>query len=472
MSKVVIIGAGLAGSLLSIYLAKRGIAVDVFEARGDMRLQEVAAGRSINLALSDRGVAALREVGMDEYMLAEAIPMYGRMIHPASGETKLLPYSGRKGEYINSVSRSGLNIALINEAERYPGVQFVFDERCVDFHTSSGEVSFASGRTIRSDTVIATDGAGSAVRAAMSRDIEGFQLSEVFLEHGYKELHIPPAGGGGFLLEQKALHIWPRHQFMMIALPNFDGSFTCTLFLAHRSAPLAQAGGGKSANSSIGFESGSPPAANAGDIDVPAFDRLTDPEHLSSFFNREFPDAVPLMPTLADDFFANPVGQLGTIKCWPWNVGGRALLLGDSAHALVPFYGQGMNCAFEDVRVLDSLIDQHSQDWEMIYEKYGELRKINTDAIADMAEENFYEMRDATADPVFQRKRELETKLEQNYPDYFSKYSMVTFREALPYSIAKERGNAQDRLLMEICTNLADVSRVDLPNVMEKIRSL
>src|SRR5215218_6065380 len=193
MPKVVIIGAGLAGSLLTIYLARRGFQVDVFEARADMRKESVAGGRSINLALSDRGIAALRQVGMDEYMLAEAIPMYGRMIHAVSGETKLLPYSGRKGEYINSVSRAGLNIALINEAEKYPGVQFVFNERCTDLHTSSGEVSFDSGRTIRSDTVIATDGAGSAVREAMRRDVNGFQVSQVFLEHGYKELHIPRA---------------------------------------------------------------------------------------------------------------------------------------------------------------------------------------------------------------------------------------------------------------------------------------
>ncbi len=242
MSRVIIIGAGLAGSLLAIYLAKRGIAVDVFEARGDMRLEKVDAGRSINLALSDRGIAALREVGMDEYMLAEAVPMYGRMIHSVSGETKLLPYSGRQGEYINSVSRVGLNIALMNEAEKFPGVTFVFNERCLDLDPVSGEVSFASGRTARGDTVIATDGAGSAIRQAMEEQLQHFEMSSVFLEHGYKELHIPPADDGGFLLEKNALHIWPRHQFMMIALPNFDGSFTCTLFLAQKSSPPYEGG--------------------------------------------------------------------------------------------------------------------------------------------------------------------------------------------------------------------------------------
>src|SRR5688500_5087626 len=243
MSKVIIVGAGLAGSLLAIYLARRGMQVYVFEARGDMRLEEIAAGRSINLALSDRGIAALREVGMDEYMLAEAVPMYGRMIHSVSGETKLLPYSGRQGEFINSVSRGGLNIALMNEAEKYEGVRFHFNDRCVDFDVSSGAATFESGTSRRADTIIATDGAGSAVRQAMERKLPGFDVSSVFLEHGYKELHIPPSADGGFLLEKNALHIWPRHQFMMIALPNFDGSFTCTLFLAHRSLPSWPADG-------------------------------------------------------------------------------------------------------------------------------------------------------------------------------------------------------------------------------------
>ncbi len=497
MSKVVIIGAGLAGSLLAIYLAKRGIAVDVYEARGDMRLEEVAAGRSINLALSDRGIAALREVGMDEYMLAEAVPMNGRMIHTVSGETKLLPYSGRQGEYINSVSRFGLNIALINEAEKYEGVKFHFNERCLDFDCSTGAARFSSGVTSNADTVIATDGAGSAVRNAMLHGgVERFDFSQTWLEHGYKELHIPAAQSnklqfvdpdpgekrtfaGHFQIEQNALHIWPRHKFMMIALPNFDGSFTCTLFLAHK-------GGNASVNES---EKSSPPyeggvaAASADGVVLSAesgFDHLTDEQSLHRFFRKEFPDAVPLMPTLTGDFFTNPTGNLGTIKCFPWNAGGKALLLGDSAHALVPFYGQGMNCAFEDVRVLDSLLSEPGAvatgplsviDWERIYTDYGQLRKINTDAIADMAEENFYEMRDATADPVFQRKRELETLLEQTYPDYFSKYSMVTFREDLPYAVAKEKGNAQDRLLMEICASVENVNEIELGEVVRRIRA-
>lgn len=446
MSKTTIIGGGLAGSLLAIYLAKRGIKVDVYEARGDMRLEEVAAGRSINLALSDRGIAALREVGMDEYMLAEAVPMLGRLIHTVSGENRLLPYSGRQGEYINSVSRSGLNIALMNEADKYENVDFHFNERCLDFDCSTGEAKFSSGVIAHGDTVIATDGAGSAVRNSMMHGgVERFDFSQIWLEHGYKELHIPVGDGGGFRLEKNALHIWPRDKFMMIALPNFDGSFTCTLFLAHK--------GG-----------------------VSAFDQLKDEESVSEFFAREFSDVLELMPTLIEDFFTNPTGNLGTVKCFPWNAGGKALLLGDSAHALVPFYGQGMNCAFEDVRVLDSLLSEpgaiatgSTVDWEDVYEKYGQLRKVNTDAIADMAEENFYEMRDAVADPVFVRKRQLETTLEQTYPDYFSKYSMVTFREDVPYSVAKMKGNAQDRLLMEICSGVENVDTIDPSKVMQRI---
>jgi kynurenine 3-monooxygenase len=233
-------------------------------------------------------------------------------------------------------------------------------------------------------------------------------------------------------------------------LPNFDGSFTCTLFLAHASAS----------------------DASQDDADgEPAFDRLTDPAAVIELFNRQFPDAVPLMPTLTEDFFSNPTGQLGTIKCWPWNVGGKALLLGDSAHAVVPFYGQGMNCAFEDVRVLDELIEKHGPAWETVYTEYGRLRKPNTDAIADMAEENFYEMRDRVADPIFQRKRELETRLEQTYRDYFSKYSMVTFREDLPYSEAKRKGNAQDELLMKICAG-AGSGEIDLETVISLVREL
>ena len=451
--KVIIIGAGLSGSLLAIYLAKRGIGADVYESRGDMRMTETAAGRSINLALSTRGIAALKEVGLDEYMLAEAVPMHGRMIHATGGQTKLLPYSGRQGEYINSVSRAGLNVALINEAGKYAGVKFYFNEKCVDFDCKTGETKFESGVIVKGDTLIAADGAGSVVRSAMLHGgVPRFNFSQSWLEHGYKELHIPSrkdcpsatADGsdknGDFLMEKNALHIWARRAFMMIALPNFDGSFTCTLFLAHTGEN--------------------------------SFEQLADEKSLLEFFKANFADAIPLMPTLAEDYFANPTGNLGTVKCFPWNVGGMSLLLGDSAHAVVPFYGQGMNASFEDCRVLNDLIERHGADWKTVFDEFTISRKENTDAIAQMAEENFYEMRDAVADPVFVRKRELETKLEHEFPDYFSKYSMVTFREDLPYAAAKRKGNAQDKLLMEICAKVENVSEINLNEVMEKVKTV
>jgi kynurenine 3-monooxygenase len=439
--KVIIIGAGLSGSLLAIYLAKRGVECEIYESRSGMRTEEMSAGRSINLALSNRGIAALKEVGMDEYMLSQAVPMFGRMIHNLDGSTKLLPYSGRKGEYINSVSRSGLNTALINEAEKYDGVRFFFNEKCVDFDCKTGEAKFDSGKFVKGDTLIATDGAGSAVRNAMLHGgISRFNFSQTWLEHGYKELHIPPTESGNFQMEKNALHIWARGEFMMIALPNADGSFTCTLFLAH--------------NGENGFE------------------QLANEKSLMNFFQTNFADAIPLMPTLVEDFWTNPTGNLGTIKCFPWNVEGRALLIGDSAHAIVPFYGQGMNASFEDCRILNQLISQHSNDWETVFDEFTSQRKPNADAIAQMAEENFFEMRDSVADPVFQKKRELETKLEQTFPDYFSKYSMVTFREDLPYTVARDKGNAQDKLLMEICANVENVSEIDLNGVLEKVKTI
>jgi kynurenine 3-monooxygenase len=489
--KVIIIGAGLSGSLLAIYLAKREIECEIYEARGDMRKEEMSAGRSINLALSNRGIAALKEVGMDEYMLAEAVPMFGRMIHATDGQTKLLPYSGRSGEYINSVSRSGLNIALMNEAEKYDGVRFFFNEKCVDFDCKSGEANFGSGVIAKGDTVIATDGAGSAVRNAMLHGgIPRFNFSQSWLEHGYKELHIPSVRTAGdsdlfnsgnsngelkpsatadgsnlFAMEKNALHIWARGSFMMIALPNFDGSFTCTLFLAHK--------GENSFESIVGTASGSDLfnlENSNGELKASATADGSD--KLLEFFQTNFADSIPLMPTLAEDFFTNPTGNLGTIKCFPWNVGGKALLLGDSAHAIVPFYGQGMNASFEDCRILNQLIERHGTDWETVFDKFTLQRKPNADAIAQMAEENFYEMRDAVADPVFQKKRELETKLEQTFPDYFSKYSMVTFREDLPYTVARDKGNAQDKLLMEICANGESVSKLDLNGVIKRIKTI
>jgi kynurenine 3-monooxygenase len=438
--KVIIIGAGLSGSLLAIYLAKKGISNEIYEARGDMRAEKVSAGRSINLALSNRGIAALKEIGLDEYMLAEAVPMYGRMLHDVYGNQRILAYSGRPDEFINSVSRSGLNIALMNEAEKYAEVKFFFNEKCVEFDAKTGEAKFASGKIAKGNTVFGTDGAGSVIRNKMFTDVERFNYSINWLEHGYKELHIPPTENGDFQMDKYALHIWARRSFLMIALPNFDNSFTCTLFLAHTGEN--------------------------------SFEQLKDEKSLLEFFETNFSDVIPLMPTLIEDFFTNPTGNLGTVRCFPWNIDGKSLLIGDAAHAIVPFYGQGMNCSFEDCRILNEMISSESNDWEKIFDEFTQIRKPNADAIADLAVENFYEMRDAVADETFQKKRELETKLEQTFPEYFSKYSMVTFQADLPYSIAKEKGNAQDKLLMDICAKVESVSELDLNEVLEKVKSL
>jgi kynurenine 3-monooxygenase len=470
--KVVIIGAGLSGSLLAIYLAKRGIESEIYEARGDMRKETVSAGRSINLALSNRGIAALKEVGMDEFMLAEAVPMFGRMIHAVDGQTKLLPYSGRKDEFINSVSRSGLNIALVNEAEKYKEVKFFFNEKCVACNCETSEAVFLSGKIVKGDTLIGTDGAGSQLRESTRHSVVNFHYSQKYLEHSYLELHIPATENGGFQLEKNALHIWARHSFMMIALPNFDGSFTCTLFLANTGENSFESIVSKEWKlEKYWDEHNQAPFDERGHRiwEHPLKSEVKN--RLLEFFQSNFADAIQLMPTLVEDFFANPVGNLGTIKCFPWNVGGKSLLIGDSAHAIVPFYGQGMNASFEDCRILNQLIGEHGTNWEKIFNEFCLLRKPNTDAIADMAEENFYEMRDAVADPIFQRKRELETKLEQTFPDYFSKYSMVTFREDMPYSEAKKKGNAQDKLLMEICANVENVGELDLCEVLKSVKS-
>ena len=449
--KILIIGAGLAGSLLAIYLGRKGFTVEVIESRPDMRKTRISAGRSINLALSNRGIAALREVGLDSYMLSEAVPMTGRMIHGADGSMRRLPYSGRDGEYINSISRGGLNIALMDVAESIENVKLRFGVACTGFDCRSGAVTLSDGRVIDDAVVLGTDGAGSVIRNAMlAGGVPRFDFSQTWLSHGYKELHIWPTGqGDGFAIEKDALHIWPRDKFLMIALPNLDGSFTCTLFLAHS--------GGNS------FEE------IAGDAVTQA--EIAD-GRIESFFTLNFPDVIDLIPDLCESYRTNPVGNLGTIKCGPWNVGGKALLLGDAAHAIVPFYGQGMNASFEDCRILNSMIDGTDVDWEKLFTDFTEVRKKNADAIADLAVENFYEMRDAVADPVFVRKRVVETRLEQTFPDYFSKYSLVTFREDVSYNHARTLGNAQDRLLMSICAETEDVDSLDLSEIRERLAEL
>jgi kynurenine 3-monooxygenase len=443
--KIVLIGAGLAGSLLSIYLAKKGFNVEIYERRPDMRKVKISAGRSINLALSTRGIYALQEVGLADEILKLAIPMKGRMIHSIKGELTFQSYGKDETEVINSISRAGLNVALMNLAEEYDNVRIQFNQRCTGMNFETGEVELHNENTgeikkIASDIVIGTDGSASAIRVDMLK-IGGFNFnfSQNYEEHGYKELTIPPGPNGTFLIEKNALHIWPRGTYMLIALPNLDGNFTCTLFLPF-----------KGENS---------------------FENLDTKNKVVDFFKKQFPDAVPLVPDLTEDFFKNPTGNLVTVKCFPWHFKDKVLLLGDSAHAIVPFFGQGMNCAFEDCIYLNECIEKYGTDWEKIFIEFEELRKINADAIAELALENFVEMRDHTANPKFLLRKKAEILLEKKYPDFISKYAMVTFHREIPYSIAMTKGQLQDKILDELCKSIDKIEDLDLERAYTLIKN-
>lgn len=437
-TKVTIVGAGLAGSLLSVYLSKKGYEVNVYERRPDMRKENTGGGKSINLALSTRGIHALKEVGMFDEIKKIAIPMFGRMIHPVSCELNFQRYGKDDSEYINAVSRAELNKSLMNLAEKNPNVKFYFNERCSGVDFKNTEVNFHNEVTgemtkIKSDAIIATDGATSAVRMEMMK-IPRFNFSQQYENYGYKELVIPAGKNGTFLLEKNALHIWPRGSFMLIALPNLDGSFTCTLFLSY--------------DKSLGGEN--------------SFEHLNTRENLNIFFERNFPDAAKLMPTLLEDYFHNPTGSLMTIKCFPWIADGNVALLGDSAHAIVPFFGQGMNAAFEDCTYLNQCIEEYRTDWKKIFDEYQNLRKENSDAIADLAQENFIEMRDLVADERFQFKKKIESELFKKYPDRFiPKYSMVTFHR-IPYYVALNRGRIQESILDELSEGKKSLEEIDM----------
>ena len=388
---ILIIGAGLCGSLLSLRMGQRGYNVNVYEMRPDIRKTDISAGRSINLAFSDRGNKGMKLVGLEEKVKELCIPMNGRMLHDREGNTFLSNYSGRDHEYINSISREGLNAMLLDEAEKHENVKIHFNKKClsVDFENTTAhfEEYHTKDKFIEdADCIIATDGAGSALRRSYYLERKFlFSFSQEYLTHGYKELTILPTENGGYKTYKSALHIWPRGDFMVIALPNLDGSFTVTLFLSYAEGEYN-------------------------------FNNLTTPEIVTEFFQKEFPDALELMPNLVDDFFENPTAPLGTVKCSPWYYKGNTLLMGDSAHAIVPFYGQGMNASFEDVVEFDAIIDKNEGDWETIFSEYGKTRKKNTDAIADLAIDNFHEMKDHVGQVIFQEKRKIEMALEKEFP--------------------------------------------------------
>jgi kynurenine 3-monooxygenase len=455
---VVIVGAGLAGSLLACYLADRGWSVDVFERRPDPRARGYAGGRSINLALSIRGITGLRGAGLDRHVLDnDAIRMPGRMLHHPDGHTSFQPYSADPADAINSVSRGGLNLSLISAAAQRQHVRLHFDQRCVDADLAAPSATFAGPdaqhRRIDADLVVATDGAFSAVRLAMLTKTDRFDYSQTYLKHGYKELSIPAAtssaqpaapGAGSlprslFRMEPHALHIWPRGGAMMIALPNRDGSFTCTLFWPF--------------SGEHGFDRLESPGA------------APDPRAVEDFFRRHYPDAVPLMPTLAADFARNPTSSLVTVRCWPWQHAGKVCLLGDAAHAIVPFYGQGMNAAFEDCLVLARCLDTHAGDQRSALEQYQDARKPNADAIADMALENFIEMRDLAGREDFQYRKKIEQTLHRalgaKHADRVTpQYNLVSF-STVPYALAQNRGREMDGVLREIARTVPANSIAD-----------
>jgi kynurenine 3-monooxygenase len=430
--QITVAGSGLTGPLLAISLVKRGFDVSLYERRPDMRQVRISAGRSINLALSTRGIHALNEAGVWQAVEPIIIPMRGRMMHSIAGELTFMRYGKDDTEVINSVSRADLNIALMDAAEQN-GVKIHFNERCTGFNLRSGAVGLRNEETgaetsVASDVVIGADGSASAIRNEMLK-LPRFNFSQQYLNYGYKELTIPAGAGGSHVMETHALHIWPRGTFMLIALPNIDGTFGCILVLP--------------------FE---------GEI---SFAALDSGEKVLSFFKAQFPDALELMPNLVENFFANPTGAMVTIKCSPWHVDGKALLVGDAAHAIVPFFGQGMNCAFEDCTYLLELMERCGSDWENLFTAFEKARKVDTDAIADLAIENFVEMRDKVADPRFLFRKKVELELEKKYPGRFvPKYAMVTFHRT-PYSVAASRGAIQDRMLGELCDPVQRVEDID-----------
>jgi kynurenine 3-monooxygenase len=436
---IIITGAGLVGSLLSIYLRRRGYDVSIYERRGDMRLEAVEAGRSINLALSDRGIKALREVGIAEEVLGIAIPMHGRHLHQPDGSHAFQPY-GKEGQYINSVSRRELNCKLMDLAQR-EGVTIHFHQRCdtIDWHRR--EVHFANKeetQTVPFDLLFGADGAYSATRLSHMLQHPKFDYQQYYIDCGYKELSIPAGKDASFLLEKNALHIWPRKEYMLIALPNLDGTFTGTLFFP--------------------FEGST------------SFEKLTDETAVQDFFQTTFPDLVPLVPDLAQQFFRNPTSSLVTVKCFPWIREDHFALIGDAAHAIVPFFGQGMNAGFEDCSVLAELVDEHGDDWTAILNNFQDVRKSDADAIADLAINNFTEMRARTADPKFLLQKKIEAWVHAQHPDkWIPAYSQVTFSPQIRYSEALRNSQRQEAIMQEIMQQPGIEENWQTEEVKEKI---
>lgn len=412
------IGGGLVGSLMSLYLAARGYQVLVFERRPDPREHKIDGGRSINLALSRRGIRALEEVGLGHVLQQTAIPMKGRMMHDLKGDLTFQPY-GKEGQFINSVSRTALNKLLIDAAESR-GIEFFFEHRCLQLDMANSVLTLQTPTSTfnkKLDAIVGADGAFSTTRLTM-QITDRFDYSQDYIEHGYKEFNIPPTADQSFAMEKNALHIWPRESYMLIALPNLDGSFTGTLFFP--------------------FEGPT------------SFASLQAPDQFEEFFAQAFPDAFRLIPDLKEQCVNNPTSSLVTVRCFPWHIH-QTLLIGDAAHAIVPFYGQGMNAGFEDCRVLNNLLEKHNDDFSKALKEFEDSRKPDTDAIAALALDNFIEMRDHVADADFLLRKKIEARIHELYPStWIPLYSMVTFHEDIRYSEAVRRGREQKMKMDQI----------------------
>lgn len=445
ITKITLVGSGPVGALTAIYLAQRGYQVDIFEKRPDMRQTEISAGRSINLALANRGIQPLTEVGVMDQVAPMLIPMTGRMIHDENGDTHYQAYGQQAHEVIYSVGRGALNQLLMDEAEKTDLVKIHFHQALEAVDLEDNCLTFVDQNTKERTThhyemLIAADGSGSAIRKAMHQQLNSPEFNEHGsfnrfdqLGHSYKELCIPPGPGNSYQIEQNALHIWPRGEYMLIALPNLDGSFTVTLFLP-----------------------------NQGEN---SFAELTTQAKVEAFFAEQFNDALTLIPDLAAAFFANPTGHLATVRCDPWCYK-NSMLIGDAAHGIVPFHGQGMNCGFEDASVLNQILDQFAEqshdNWQSVLAAYQQARQPNGNAIADLALDNYIEMRASVREPKYLLKKALAFELEQRYPQQFiPRYSMVMFH-LLPYAEAQRRGEIQNAILEQLVAGVEDIEQVDM----------
>ncbi|MBK7239862.1 MAG: FAD-dependent monooxygenase [Flavobacteriales bacterium] len=453
MKNITIVGGGLVGSLLAIFLAKRGHKVNVYERRADPRSTDVYAGRSINLVVSHRGWTALRAAGVEKAVREIVVPVYARMMHDRQGNLNKVPYS-IDNKAIFSVSRSELNRRLLVEAEKLPNVTLHFDQRCMDVDLENATCTFESVggmvAEVKADVVFGSDGAFSAVRSKMM--MGRFSYSQEYIEHDYKEVAFPANADGTPKMDPQCLHIWPRQHYMMMGLANQDGGFTGTLFMPHTAsaftpqASFRNAGAAKQKGPAYPESHKSPTLTS-----YPGFDTVVTEEQAKKFFAEHFADAMPIVPDLVDQYMRNPQSNLVIVRCDPWTYKDKVALIGDAAHAIVPFYGEGMNSGYEDCKVLNDLLDQYGDDnWGEVLHQYGKQRKPNGDAIADLSMRNFIEMRDLVAYPQFILRKKIEGRLQANHPDqWLPLYSQVKFTDT-PYVDALSEGRRHDAIMARV----------------------